>query len=268
MLDRILRHGSIVPGLSSSLFRLHSPSYETYPPRSINWEYMCMRNLARQYLCRFSATICNDMGCNKYGYLAFQLTLIKIGSDIWDSYYLFGGPRKSQNVLDKSWIKSLLIIPVLSNSLVLICSGQHRAPCGSNERFHNPCLWPYYSLMSIPIIRPFWTECVHPNLYFSYSFFGKAVLSLCIGYGLNWLYFDVDNTGLKLHAIRRHVITSMIYSISHLPFIMVYHTPPLTSGNHARRCGTRISCHCAWLSRRKVRRFNPGIHYPLGVWNK
>jgi hypothetical protein len=44
---------------------------------------------------------------------------------------------------------------------------------------------------------------------------------MCIAYGLNWLYFDVDNTNLEVHAIRRHIVSSMIYGLAHLPFIMV-----------------------------------------------
>ena len=59
-----------------------------------------------------------------------------------------------------------------------------------------------------------------PNT-FNRRFFGKAALSMCIAYGLNWLYFDVDNTNLEVHAIRRHIVSSMIYGLAHLPFIMV-----------------------------------------------
>jgi hypothetical protein len=44
---------------------------------------------------------------------------------------------------------------------------------------------------------------------------------MCIAYGLSWLYFDVDNTSLESHAIRRHMVSSMIYALAHLPFIMV-----------------------------------------------
>ena len=58
-----------------------------------------------------------------------------------------------------------------------------------------------------------------------YRFFGKAALSMCIAYGLNWLYFDVDNTNLEAHAIRRHMFTSMVYGLVHLPFIMVLSQP-------------------------------------------
>lgn len=55
----------------------------------------------------------------------------------------------------------------------------------------------------------------------NFRFFGKAALSMTIAYGLNWLYFDVDNSNLESHAIRRHIFSSMIYSLAHLPFIMV-----------------------------------------------
>ena len=66
------------------------------------------------------------------------------------------------------------------------------------------------------------------NAYFTLQspsknrFFGKAALSTCIAYGLNWLYFDVDNSNLESHAIRRHIFSSMVYGLAHLPFIMVH----------------------------------------------
>jgi hypothetical protein len=44
---------------------------------------------------------------------------------------------------------------------------------------------------------------------------------MCIAYALHWIYFDVDNVNLESHAIRRHVLSGMAYSIAHLPFIMV-----------------------------------------------
>ena len=44
---------------------------------------------------------------------------------------------------------------------------------------------------------------------------------MCIAYGLNWLYFDVDNTNLQMHAIRRSVLSSVLHGVMHLPFIMV-----------------------------------------------
>lgn len=39
------------------------------------------------------------------------------------------------------------------------------------------------------------------------AFLGKAVLGLTQGYIFNWLYFDVDNGQLHVHAIRRHPVT-------------------------------------------------------------
>lgn len=62
-------------------------------------------------------------------------------------------------------------------------------------------------------------------LFFSLSkirFFGKATLSMTIAYGLNWLYFEVDNANLEFHAIRRHMFSSIVYGLTHLPFIMVF----------------------------------------------
>ncbi len=78
-----------------------------------------------------------------------------------------------------------------------------------------------------------------------FSFFGKAVLSMCIAYGLNWLYFDVDNTNLQIHAIRRHFLSSVIYGLAHLPFIMVSpHLEWLRVGYYARWRRLGVSRHC------------------------
>jgi len=44
---------------------------------------------------------------------------------------------------------------------------------------------------------------------------------MCIAYALHWIYFDVDNANLESHAIRRHIISSIVYGLAHLPFIMV-----------------------------------------------
>lgn len=40
------------------------------------------------------------------------------------------------------------------------------------------------------------------------AFLGKAILGLAQGYIFNWLYFDIDNAQLHMHAIRRHAWTS------------------------------------------------------------
>ena len=90
------------------------------------------------------------------------------------------------------------------------------------------------------------------------SFFGKAALSMCIAYGLNWLYFDVDNTNLEVHAIRRHLFTSMTYGLVHLPFIMVV-SPDMfvnVEGNHLGRGSIGVSCDRTRLSRCEPRRLD------------
>lgn len=56
---------------------------------------------------------------------------------------------------------------------------------------------------------------------------------MCIAYALNWIYFDVDNSNLESHAIRRHIVSSMVYALAHLPFIMV--CIPRTSNSDDRR---------------------------------
>ena len=38
----------------------------------------------------------------------------------------------------------------------------------------------------------------------------------------NWIYFEIDNYGIHVHAIRRHWFSSMVWTTGHLPFIMSY----------------------------------------------
>ncbi|MCJ1460606.1 hypothetical protein MMC28_010988 [Mycoblastus sanguinarius] len=54
------------------------------------------------------------------------------------------------------------------------------------------------------------------------AFFGKAVLGLIQAFSFNWLYFEIDSWNLHTHAIRRHIISSMVWITAHLPFIMAY----------------------------------------------
>ncbi|KAI4103023.1 MAG: hypothetical protein LQ339_004386 [Xanthoria mediterranea] len=54
------------------------------------------------------------------------------------------------------------------------------------------------------------------------AFFGKAVLSLIQAFCFNWLYFEIDGWNIHTHAIRRHVLSSVIWITIHLPFIMSY----------------------------------------------
>lgn len=52
--------------------------------------------------------------------------------------------------------------------------------------------------------------------------YGKGVLGLTQAFCFNWMYFEIDGSNLHTHAIRRHKYTSMIWTMSHLPFIMAY----------------------------------------------
>ena len=52
--------------------------------------------------------------------------------------------------------------------------------------------------------------------------YGKAVLGLTQAFCFNWMYFEIDGSNLHTHAIRRHKYTSMLWTMSHLPFIMAY----------------------------------------------
>ncbi|KAL9102338.1 MAG: hypothetical protein Q9163_002519 [Psora crenata] len=54
------------------------------------------------------------------------------------------------------------------------------------------------------------------------AFFGKAVLGLIQAFSFNWLYFEIDAWNLHTHAIRRHILSSLVWLSAHLPFIMGY----------------------------------------------
>lgn len=54
------------------------------------------------------------------------------------------------------------------------------------------------------------------------SFLGKAILGLIQAFLFNWIYFDIDGSGLHLHAIRRSVHSALLWGFAHLPFIMGY----------------------------------------------
>jgi len=49
------------------------------------------------------------------------------------------------------------------------------------------------------------------------SFLGKAILGLVQAFMFNWLYFEVDNATLHVHAIRRAANTGMSHSVQRLP---------------------------------------------------
>ena len=54
------------------------------------------------------------------------------------------------------------------------------------------------------------------------AFFGKAVLGLIQAFSFNWIYFEIDAYNIHTHAIRRHVLSSMVWITIHLPFIMSF----------------------------------------------
>ncbi len=43
------------------------------------------------------------------------------------------------------------------------------------------------------------------------AFFGKAVLGLIQAFCFNWIYFELDGSGLYTHAIRRNGISGMLF---------------------------------------------------------
>lgn len=54
------------------------------------------------------------------------------------------------------------------------------------------------------------------------AFFGKGVLGLLQAFCFNWIYFEIDNFGVHVHAIRRHWFSATLWVTAHLPFIMSY----------------------------------------------
>ncbi|KIW99417.1 uncharacterized protein Z518_11405 [Rhinocladiella mackenziei CBS 650.93] len=54
------------------------------------------------------------------------------------------------------------------------------------------------------------------------AFFGKGVLGLIQAFTFNWIYFEIDAYFVHVHAIRRHWLSSTVWTSAHLPFIMGY----------------------------------------------
>jgi len=54
------------------------------------------------------------------------------------------------------------------------------------------------------------------------AFFGKAVLGLIQAFCFNCLYFEIDGDSLWQHAIRRNVVSSLVWVSAHLPFLLGY----------------------------------------------
>ena len=54
------------------------------------------------------------------------------------------------------------------------------------------------------------------------SFLGKGILGLIQAFAFQWLYFEIDHSGVHVHAIRRHWISSTVWITCHLPFVLSY----------------------------------------------
>lgn len=52
------------------------------------------------------------------------------------------------------------------------------------------------------------------------AFFGKAIMGLIQGFTINWIYFEVDGGHIGVHAIRRHVLSSLFWLSMHLPLVI------------------------------------------------
>lgn len=69
--------------------------------------------------------------------------------------------------------------------------------------------------------------CLYQNQgYGLNAFLGKAVLGLTQGYIFNWLYFEIDNGQLHVHAIRRHPFSCKFFFPSLQPFTSIKHQAP------------------------------------------
>ncbi|RIA82456.1 bacterial low temperature requirement A protein [Glomus cerebriforme] len=49
---------------------------------------------------------------------------------------------------------------------------------------------------------------------------GKAILGLLIVYNLHWIYFIVDGSKQYQHALRRHIVTGLLFGTMHFPLNM------------------------------------------------
>jgi low temperature requirement protein LtrA len=54
------------------------------------------------------------------------------------------------------------------------------------------------------------------------AFLGKAILGLIQAFAFNWIYFEIDQSNIHVHAIRRHWLSATTWLTAHLPFIMSY----------------------------------------------
>jgi low temperature requirement protein LtrA len=54
------------------------------------------------------------------------------------------------------------------------------------------------------------------------AFLGKAILGLVQAFAFNWIYFEIDQGNIHMHAIRRHWFSGSTWLSAHLPFIMSY----------------------------------------------
>ncbi|KAI9834470.1 MAG: hypothetical protein M1826_002624 [Phylliscum demangeonii] len=52
------------------------------------------------------------------------------------------------------------------------------------------------------------------------AFYGKAILGLMQAFAFNWIYFEIDNSNIYMHAIRRKIWSSLLWNLTHLYFIM------------------------------------------------
>lgn len=54
------------------------------------------------------------------------------------------------------------------------------------------------------------------------AIFGKGILGLIQAFAFNWIYFEIDQYNVHVHAIRRHWFSSTVWVSLHLPFVMAY----------------------------------------------
>jgi low temperature requirement protein LtrA len=54
------------------------------------------------------------------------------------------------------------------------------------------------------------------------AFLGKGVLGLIQAFLFNWIYFEIDQYKIHVHAIRRHYVSTTLWLAGHQPFLMAY----------------------------------------------
>ncbi|KAL9001171.1 MAG: hypothetical protein Q9169_000355 [Polycauliona sp. 2 TL-2023] len=164
------------------------------------------------------------------GFMVAQVVIAAISSAIWIAGIHVDYPARVAPI----WIALLLDTMVAQIILILLVRRAQRSSTWVGPLFSK---W-FEFHPSINIEHKTERTNAFVTLVFGYSviglfyqnkaayginaFFGKAILGLIQAFCFNWLYFEIDGWNIHTHAIRRHVASSLIWTMIHLPFIMSY----------------------------------------------